>query len=65
MRYHALALDYDGSIAHGGKVAPQFVEALKKVKASGRTTDTFANMQRAILAKKEASTSKDPMESSI
>ncbi len=36
MRYHALALDYDGTLAHGGKVAPEYVEALKKVKASGR-----------------------------
>jgi len=36
MRYQALALDYDGTLAHGGKVAPEYVEALKKVKASGR-----------------------------
>lgn len=36
MRYHALALDYDGTLAHNGKVAKKFVEALKKVKASGR-----------------------------
>lgn len=36
MRYHALALDYDGTIAHAGIVAPEYVEALKKVKASGR-----------------------------
>lgn len=36
MRYHALALDYDGTIAHDGRVAPEYVEALKKVKASGR-----------------------------
>ncbi|MDX2108133.1 MAG: HAD hydrolase family protein [Candidatus Melainabacteria bacterium] len=36
MRYHALALDYDGTLAHNGKVAPEYVEALKKVKASGR-----------------------------
>lgn len=36
MRYHALALDYDGTLAHHGRVDQEYVEALKKVKASGR-----------------------------
>ncbi len=36
MRYHALAVDYDGTIAHHGKVPHHVVDALKKVKASKR-----------------------------
>jgi HAD superfamily hydrolase (TIGR01484 family) len=36
MRYHALALDYDGTVAHHGIVAPETLAALKRVKASGR-----------------------------
>jgi hydroxymethylpyrimidine pyrophosphatase-like HAD family hydrolase len=36
MRYHALALDYDGTVAHHGQVAPATVQALRRVKASGR-----------------------------
>lgn len=36
MRYLALACDYDGTIASGGRVDPRTVEALARVKASGR-----------------------------
>ncbi|MGH8727572.1 MAG: HAD-IIB family hydrolase [Burkholderiales bacterium] len=36
MRYHVLACDYDGTLASDGKVSPETVEALKRVRASGR-----------------------------
>ncbi|MES2731404.1 MAG: HAD family hydrolase, partial [Bacteroidota bacterium] len=36
MRYHALATDYDGTLAHDGKVASHILDALKRLKASGR-----------------------------
>ena len=36
MRYHVLAVDYDGTIALHGKVPREVVETLKKVKASSR-----------------------------
>jgi HAD superfamily hydrolase (TIGR01484 family) len=36
MRYHALACDYDGTIAHHGIVDTPTLEALQRVKASGR-----------------------------
>jgi hydroxymethylpyrimidine pyrophosphatase-like HAD family hydrolase len=36
MRYHALACDYDGTIAHHGRVDALTVGALERVKASGR-----------------------------
>ena len=36
MRYLALACDYDGTIAHGGVVDSETIEALEKIKASGR-----------------------------
>lgn len=36
MRYIALATDYDGTLAHHGTVADNALEALEKVKASGR-----------------------------
>jgi len=36
MRYFCLTCDYDGTIAHDGRVGPSTVEALKRVKASGR-----------------------------
>jgi HAD superfamily hydrolase (TIGR01484 family) len=36
MRYHVLATDYDGTIAKDERVAPEVVEALKRLKASGR-----------------------------
>ncbi|HEX6241811.1 MAG TPA: HAD-IIB family hydrolase [Polyangiales bacterium] len=36
MRYLALATDYDGTFAHDGTVAPSTLEALRKLKESGR-----------------------------
>jgi HAD superfamily hydrolase (TIGR01484 family) len=36
MRYHALACDYDGTIAWDGKVTKQTIEALEEVHRSGR-----------------------------
>jgi HAD superfamily hydrolase (TIGR01484 family) len=36
MRYHALACDYDGTIAHHGTVDEATIEALQKVRESGR-----------------------------
>jgi len=36
MRYHILATDYDGTIAHHGGVTESTIEALKKFKTSGR-----------------------------
>jgi hypothetical protein len=36
MRYHALACDYDGTIAHEGRVSPATVASLEKLKGSGR-----------------------------
>lgn len=36
MRFVALATDYDGTIAHHGEVAPETLEALRRVRESGR-----------------------------
>src|SRR5262245_37705034 len=36
MRYHALACDYDGTIAHHGRVDPATLRALERLAASGR-----------------------------
>ena len=36
MRYIAFATDYDGTIAHHGRVEPATVAALERVRASGR-----------------------------
>ena len=36
MRYHALATDYDGTLAHHGRVAEKTVVALQLLRASGR-----------------------------
>ena len=36
MRYFCLICDYDGTIAHDGRCGPSTVEALKRVRASGR-----------------------------
>lgn len=36
MRYHIAAIDYDGTIAHHGKVPDEVVESLKQLKASKR-----------------------------
>lgn len=36
MRYHVLACDYDGTLAHDGKVDDETLAALKKLKETGR-----------------------------
>jgi hydroxymethylpyrimidine pyrophosphatase-like HAD family hydrolase len=36
MRYLALATDYDGTLAHHGRVAPRTIEALEQLAATGR-----------------------------
>ena len=36
MRYVALATDFDGTLAHNGRVEPSTIEALKRLAASGR-----------------------------
>ena len=36
MRYHALACDYDGTIAHDGKVDDATVAALERLRETGR-----------------------------
>jgi len=36
MRYLALCCDYDGTLAHHGRVAPETFSALERLKASGR-----------------------------
>jgi phosphoglycolate phosphatase (TIGR01487 family) len=36
MRYLALACDYDGTLAHDGRVAESTLEALERVRSSGR-----------------------------
>ncbi len=36
MRYFCLVSDYDGTLAHDGKVTASTLEALKRVTASGR-----------------------------
>ena len=36
MRFHALACDYDGTIAHHGRVDDDTIAALERVRASGR-----------------------------
>ena len=36
MRYTAIALDYDGTIAHDGQVPPHVVDGLRRLKATGR-----------------------------
>ena len=36
MRYHALATDYDGTLAHDGRVDEDTLAGLQKLLASGR-----------------------------
>src|SRR5678810_729176 len=36
MRYHALATDYDGTLAHDGHVRPDVLTAALKLRESGR-----------------------------
>ncbi len=37
MRYAAVALDFDGTLAHNGEVPPHVVAGLRRLKATGRT----------------------------
>jgi HAD superfamily hydrolase (TIGR01484 family) len=37
MRYRALACDYDGTLASGGRLAPDTAQALRRLKAGGRS----------------------------
>jgi HAD superfamily hydrolase (TIGR01484 family) len=37
MRFHALACDYDGTLASEGRVPERVLEALERLKRSGRT----------------------------
>ena len=39
MRYTAIALDYDGTIAHDGVVPPHVLDGLRRLKATGRKLD--------------------------
>jgi hydroxymethylpyrimidine pyrophosphatase-like HAD family hydrolase len=36
VRYHLLATDYDGTLAHGGAVSERTLDALKRLRSSGR-----------------------------
>jgi len=36
MRYNAVALDYDGTIAHDSEVPPHVLDALTRLRDSGR-----------------------------
>src|SRR4029450_10624204 len=36
MRYHALACDYDGTLAHNGRVNDETMAALERLRGSGR-----------------------------
>src|SRR5262245_5406467 len=36
MRYHALACDYDGTLAHNGRVNDETVSAIERLRVSGR-----------------------------
>ena len=53
MYFLALASDYDGTLAHDGVVAPDALEALRRLKASGRrlilvTGRELPDLQRAL-----------------
>jgi hydroxymethylpyrimidine pyrophosphatase-like HAD family hydrolase len=50
MRYLALATDYDGTLAHHGVVDEETVDALRRLKASGRTLILVTGRQMADLA---------------
>lgn len=41
MRYHVLATDYDGTLATDERVPAEVIEALKSLKASGRTDNSI------------------------
>lgn len=49
MRYHALICDYDGTIAHDGRVAPGTTAALERLVASGRRLVLVTGRTRAQL----------------
>lgn len=53
MRYQLLAVDYDGTLASGGRVAPETLVALEHLRASGRrlvlvTGRTLLDLVRAL-----------------
>jgi hydroxymethylpyrimidine pyrophosphatase-like HAD family hydrolase len=50
MRYRVLVCDYDGTIAHDGRVAPATVVALERVTASGRRLVLVTGRERSELA---------------
>jgi hydroxymethylpyrimidine pyrophosphatase-like HAD family hydrolase len=50
MRYLALATDYDGTLAHHGVVDEETVDALRRLKASGRTLILVTGRQMDDLA---------------
>ena len=50
MRYRVLVCDYDGTIAHDGRVAPATVAALERVTASGRRLVLVTGRERSELA---------------
>ena len=39
MKFHVLAFDYDGTLAHDGKVSNSTLEALERAVSSGRKLD--------------------------
>ena len=52
MRYLALAADYDGTLAHHGKVSDSTVAALLRLKESGRKLLMVSGRELPDLAKK-------------
>ena len=50
MRYRVLVCDYDGTIAHDGRVAPATMAALERVAASGRRLVLVTGRERSELA---------------
>jgi hydroxymethylpyrimidine pyrophosphatase-like HAD family hydrolase len=51
VRYHVLATDYDGTLAEGGLVAPETIEALRRLRASGRRTVLVTGRSASDLAR--------------
>jgi hydroxymethylpyrimidine pyrophosphatase-like HAD family hydrolase len=50
MHYSALAVDYDGTLAHDGRVAASTVDALQRLRASGRRVILVTGRQAPDLA---------------
>ena len=50
MRYQALATDYDGTLAQDGRVDDETVDALERLKASGRGLVLVTGRQAGDLA---------------